>query len=118
MRLVHELGFDPFDDGGFGDSWRQQPGTPVYNVDRDAAGVRRALTEASPERKPEWRAGVNSQRGENHEPGPRARTRRSTALVHERNRVWHWQRCREPTGRACHAEISAFAIISAIRTEC
>jgi len=56
MRLVDELGFDPVDAGGLDDSWRQQPGTPVYDIDRDAAGVRRALTEASPERKPEWRA--------------------------------------------------------------
>ncbi len=59
MRLVDELGFDPVDDGGIDDSWRQQPGTPVYDVDRDAAGLRRALTEASPERQPEWRATVN-----------------------------------------------------------
>lgn len=56
MRLVDELGFDPVDDGGLDDSWRQQPGTPVYDIDRDAAAVRRALTEASPERRPEWRA--------------------------------------------------------------
>jgi predicted dinucleotide-binding enzyme len=61
MRLVDELGFDPVDDGGLDDSWRQQPGTPVYDVDRDAEGVRRALTEASPERRPEWRASANSQ---------------------------------------------------------
>lgn len=56
MQLVEELGFDPVDAGGVADSWRQQPGTPVYDVDRDAAGVRRALTEASPDRQPEWRA--------------------------------------------------------------
>lgn len=60
MRLVDELGFDPVDNGGLEDSWRQQPGTPVYDVDRDAAGVRRALMEARPERQPEWRATVNS----------------------------------------------------------
>ncbi|HYL78189.1 MAG TPA: NAD(P)-binding domain-containing protein [Bryobacteraceae bacterium] len=59
MRLVDELGFDPVDDGGIEDSWRQQPGSPVYDVDRDAAGVRRALMEASPERQPEWRATVS-----------------------------------------------------------
>jgi hypothetical protein len=56
MRLTDELGFDPVDDGGLDDSWRQQPGTPVYDVNRDAAGVTRAFTEASPERKPECRA--------------------------------------------------------------
>ncbi len=60
MRLVDELGFDPVDDGGLDDSWRQQPGTPVYDVDHDAAGVRHALAEASPERRPEWRATANS----------------------------------------------------------
>ena len=56
MRLVDELGFDPVDAGRLDDSWRQQPGTPVYGTDYDAAGVKRALTEASPERRREWRA--------------------------------------------------------------
>ncbi|MGB6987023.1 MAG: NAD(P)-binding domain-containing protein [Candidatus Aquilonibacter sp.] len=56
MDLVDQLGFDPVDDGTIVDSWRQQPGTPVYAEDLDAAGVRRALGEASKDRKPEWRA--------------------------------------------------------------
>src|SRR5580658_9149247 len=56
MDLVDQLGFDPVDDGGIADSWRQQPGTPVYGKDFDAGGVQRALGEASPERQPEWRA--------------------------------------------------------------
>jgi predicted dinucleotide-binding enzyme len=56
MDLVDQLGFDPVDDGSIADSWRQQPGTPVYGKDFDAAGVQRALGEASPERQPEWRA--------------------------------------------------------------
>ncbi|HEX5423867.1 MAG TPA: NAD(P)-binding domain-containing protein [Bryobacteraceae bacterium] len=60
MRLVDELGFDPVDAGALGDSWRQQPGTPVYDADYDATGVKRALTEASPERKREWRATANT----------------------------------------------------------
>src|SRR6185312_12094434 len=34
MRLIDELGFDPVDDEGIDDSWRQQPGTPVYDIDR------------------------------------------------------------------------------------
>ncbi len=54
LRLVDEIGFDAVDAGGLDESWRQQPGTPVYGTDFDAAGVRRALAEASPERKPEW----------------------------------------------------------------
>jgi hypothetical protein len=56
MRLVGELGFDPVDAGGIDDSWRQQPGTPVYGTDLDAAGVREALRQASPERPPGFRA--------------------------------------------------------------
>jgi predicted dinucleotide-binding enzyme len=56
MQLVDELGFDPIDAGGLDESWRQQPGTPVYATDLDADGVRRALAQASPERTREWRA--------------------------------------------------------------
>ena len=56
LRLVDELGFDGVDAGGLDESWRQQPGTPVYTMDLDADGVRRALSEARPERDLEWRA--------------------------------------------------------------
>jgi 8-hydroxy-5-deazaflavin:NADPH oxidoreductase len=56
LRLVDELGFDAVDAGGLDESWRQQPGTPVYTADLDAAGVRRALAEARQERGPNWRA--------------------------------------------------------------
>jgi predicted dinucleotide-binding enzyme len=55
LQLVDELGFDGVDAGGLDESWRQQPGTPVYGTDRDAEGVRRALSEASRERTPDWR---------------------------------------------------------------
>lgn len=58
MRLIDELGFDPVDAGGLNDSWRQQPGTPVYGTDLDAAGVRKALADAKPERPAEFRAPV------------------------------------------------------------
>lgn len=57
LRIVDELGFDGVDAGRLDESWRQQPGTPVYATDHDSEGVRRALAEASPERGPEWRAG-------------------------------------------------------------
>ena len=56
LTLVDELGFDPVDSGSLAESWRQQPGTPVYGADLDAIGVQRALSEASPERRPEFRA--------------------------------------------------------------
>jgi hypothetical protein len=52
MRLVDEIGFDPIDAGSLDDSWRQQPGSPVYATDLDADGVRRALAEAKPARGP------------------------------------------------------------------
>jgi predicted dinucleotide-binding enzyme len=56
MGLVEELGFDAVDAGPLAESWRQQPGTPVYAADFDADRVRRALAEASPERAAEFRA--------------------------------------------------------------
>jgi len=52
MDLVNQLGFDPVDAGSLDDSWRQQPGTPVYVADLDAKGVRDALEEAEREREP------------------------------------------------------------------
>lgn len=60
LRLVDELGFDGVDAGGLDESWRQQPDTPVYAKDLDAEGVRRALAQASKERRPEWRATASS----------------------------------------------------------
>jgi 8-hydroxy-5-deazaflavin:NADPH oxidoreductase len=60
LRLIDELGFDGVDAGGLDESWRQQPGTPVYGADLDAAGVRRALSQASQERTPQWRSKANS----------------------------------------------------------
>ncbi|MFD0294023.1 NADPH-dependent F420 reductase [Streptomyces sp. NPDC127061] len=54
--LIDELGFDTVDAGGLDESWRQQPGTPVYGHQGDVEAVRKALAEASPERTAEWRA--------------------------------------------------------------
>jgi predicted dinucleotide-binding enzyme len=56
MDLVDSLGFDPVDAGGIDDSWRQQPGTPVYGLDADANGVRLALAAAHHVRSVEWLA--------------------------------------------------------------
>ena len=60
IKLLDELGFDGVDAGGLDDSWRQQPGSPVYTADLDAEGVRRALAEAIPGRKQEFRATPSS----------------------------------------------------------
>jgi hypothetical protein len=56
IRLLDALGFDGVDAGTIDESWRQQPGTPVYGTDHDAQGVRDDLAKASPERRPEFRA--------------------------------------------------------------
>lgn len=61
LRLIDQLGFDGVDDGGLNDSWRQQPGTPVYDKPLDSDAVRHALAEARKERLPEWRATGNKQ---------------------------------------------------------
>ncbi|MBQ1091875.1 NADPH-dependent F420 reductase [Streptomyces sp. B93] len=53
--LIDDLGFDTVDAGPLADSWRQQPDTPVYGLRGGVDEVTRALAEASPERKPEFR---------------------------------------------------------------
>ncbi len=60
MGLIDEIGFDPIDAGMLADSWRQQPGSPVYTHDYNADGVRRALSQATPERTPEFTGSTNS----------------------------------------------------------
>jgi predicted dinucleotide-binding enzyme len=55
LRLVDHLGFDPVDGGDLDDSW-QQPGTPAYCKDLEAAALRRALVEADRSRIAEYRA--------------------------------------------------------------
>ncbi|MFF9373846.1 NADPH-dependent F420 reductase [Streptomyces griseoluteus] len=54
--LIEELGFDTVDSGGIADSWRQQPGTPVYGLQAGVEAVHKALAEASPERPADFRA--------------------------------------------------------------
>jgi predicted dinucleotide-binding enzyme len=56
LSLVDALGFDAVDAGTLAESWRQQPGTPVYGTDLDASGVREALAAAAPERLTDFRA--------------------------------------------------------------
>jgi len=56
MDLIEDLGFTAVDAGTIDESWRQQPGTPVYGLVGDNQAVKDALAAASPERLPEWRA--------------------------------------------------------------
>ncbi|HEX7610869.1 MAG TPA: NAD(P)-binding domain-containing protein [Solirubrobacteraceae bacterium] len=56
LALVEELGFDAVDAGPIEESWRQQPGTPVYGTDLDADGARAALAQSSAERPAEFTA--------------------------------------------------------------
>ena len=60
MGLVDGIGFDAVDAGTIDESWRQQPGSPVYCKDYDVTGVRQALAAAHSGRTPEWRATPNS----------------------------------------------------------
>jgi predicted dinucleotide-binding enzyme len=63
IRLLDELGFDGVDAGSLDESWRQQPGTPVYGTDLDAEGVRKALSAAKAERSAEFQAKEGSTAG-------------------------------------------------------
>jgi predicted dinucleotide-binding enzyme len=63
IRLLDQLGFDGVDAGGLDESWRQQPGTPVYGTDFDSAGVLKALAEAKQERTDAFRAEAGAPAG-------------------------------------------------------
>jgi predicted dinucleotide-binding enzyme len=56
ISLLDELGFDGVDAGSLDESWRQQPGTPVYGAEGDVDEITRRLARATPERPAEFRA--------------------------------------------------------------
>ncbi|MEJ7935788.1 NAD(P)-binding domain-containing protein [Sphingobium sp. AN558] len=65
MRLVDETGFDPFYAGSIAESWRQQPGSPVYCTDLKKEEMAAALPTAEKARLPIRRdlvAGVAQER--------------------------------------------------------
>jgi 8-hydroxy-5-deazaflavin:NADPH oxidoreductase len=74
IKLLDELGFDGVDAGGLDESWKQQPATPVYGADLDAAGVRRALAAASAERPAGFRAATAPARKASPSADARSRT--------------------------------------------
>ncbi|ONN68658.1 NADPH-dependent F420 reductase [Pseudomonas oryzihabitans] len=55
LRLVDETGFDGFDAGPLAESWRQEPGSPVYCTDLKLSQIESALGSAVKERLPKRR---------------------------------------------------------------
>lgn len=55
LELADQLGFDGLDAGPLAESWRQQPGTPVYTTDLPLDVARQALVDATPEQTASWR---------------------------------------------------------------
>ncbi|MBQ9052639.1 hypothetical protein [Rhodococcus sp. (in: high G+C Gram-positive bacteria)] len=47
FTLVHQVGFDPVDGGDLEQSWRLQPGTPIYCKDMTADQLRAGLAETT-----------------------------------------------------------------------
>lgn len=50
LTLIETLGFDPLDAGPLSESWRQQPGTPIYGTDLPLEPARNALAAATADR--------------------------------------------------------------------
>ncbi|SDO23145.1 hypothetical protein SAMN05428965_3314 [Geodermatophilus sp. DSM 45219] len=68
MQLVEDTGFEAVDAGTLADSWRMQPGSPVYCTDLDATALRAALARADRTRMPhdrdaQIRAAYNPENG-------------------------------------------------------
>jgi len=53
--LVNDSGFDPLDHGSLHDSWRQQPGSPVYCTDLTLSQVKKSIEKARKELLPQRR---------------------------------------------------------------
>jgi 8-hydroxy-5-deazaflavin:NADPH oxidoreductase len=56
LQLAGQLGFDGLDAGTIADSWRQQPGTPIYTTDLPVRAGRQALADPTPEQTASWRS--------------------------------------------------------------
>jgi predicted dinucleotide-binding enzyme len=56
LKLIDQLGFDGVDTGSLAESWRQEPGTPVYGAELTRDAAERALFTASRSRSPQSRA--------------------------------------------------------------
>jgi 8-hydroxy-5-deazaflavin:NADPH oxidoreductase len=60
IDLIDALGFEAFDAGNLADSWRQQPGTPVYTADLPLDAAQGAIDAATPEQSTAWREAVRA----------------------------------------------------------
>ena len=67
------------------ESWRQQPGTPVYCTDLDTDGLRRALAQAKPGRGAEFRA-EGAAAGRRKLPGTSYRSNQPSTSLPEKSR--------------------------------
>jgi hypothetical protein len=56
LELADQLGFDGLDTGPLAESWRQQPGTPIYTTDLPLGAARQALADATREQTASWRS--------------------------------------------------------------
>jgi predicted dinucleotide-binding enzyme len=63
IDLLDALGFDGVDAGTIDESWRQEPGSPVYGTDFDAEGVKQALAQADRSRSPVLREALVQKMG-------------------------------------------------------
>ena len=62
MELVNTLGFDPVDGGTLKESWRQQPGSPVYCTDLSAQEIKAEFARFGSIRTPEHLAEIVERR--------------------------------------------------------
>jgi hypothetical protein len=74
LELSRQLGFDGFDAGTLAESWRQQPGTPIYTTDLPLGAARRALEDATPRQTTHWRIQPKRHRPSQSAQHPAART--------------------------------------------
>jgi len=56
LELADQLGFDGLDVGPLAESWRQQPGTPIFTADLPLDAARQALADATTDQTDGWRS--------------------------------------------------------------
>jgi hypothetical protein len=62
IALLDEIGFDGFDTGDLDNSWRQEPGTPIYTTDLPLDQARKAIDEAERGDTAAWRERITAKR--------------------------------------------------------